>query len=417
MQAALQVLYGHETLYCPLLPGFLGEARLPAARALEPAELTECLERALAGPHGSPPLAELAAGARSALLVIDDHTRPTPAKDLVGPLLRALTSAGIEPERIAFLIATGSHRSPWAVEVAAKLGRYAQEYPVLIHREGDAVPAGRTSLGLPIHLNQHLAHYDLIIGLGSILPHRYAGWSGGAKIICPGVTGRVTNASLHMLIAKDERAALGQAENAVRATMEEVARRARLAFIVNVIPTADGRVVDVVAGDPVLAHRQGVKRAESVFRVVVPPADVVLVSSYPEDSNLWQAAKACYSAARVVRPGGSIILVTPASEGLGEHLDFFRLSCREPADIQAAVEQGRIADGLGAAAAFALAGVRQRARLYLVSTGVNEEEAREAGCTWAATPEEALRLALAPFGVGSDWVYLREGSIMLPQSA
>ncbi|MDK2927804.1 MAG: hypothetical protein PWR31_1495 [Bacillota bacterium] len=417
MNSALSLPYGRGTLHCPKPPGFLGEFRLPPAEPLTTQELKERLTAALAQPQGGPPLAKLAAAAKSALLVCDDHTRPTPVADLLGPLLAVLTQAGIAPADIAFLVATGSHREPTAAEAQAKLGRCARDLPVLIHREAETVPAGRTESGVPIHLNHHLARYDLIIGLGSILPHRYAGWSGGAKIICPGVTGRATNAAVHLLILADEHAALGQSENRVRYAMEAIARRARLSFIVNAILTPEGRIADVVAGDPVAAHRLGAKRAEAAYAVPVPQADVVLVSSYPEDANLWQAAKACYAAAAAVRPGGSIILVTPAPEGLGEHLDFFRLSCQVPAEIRAAVARGAVADGLGAAAAYALAQVRSRARLYLVSEGILPGEAEAAGCTWAATPETALRLGLAQAGPDATWLYLREGSIILPRPA
>ena len=121
--------------------------------------------------------------------------------------------------------------------------------------------------GVPVMMNRTVSEADLVIGIGSIVPHRYCGWSGGAKIVQPGVCGEATTVATHLMITLDPGVRLGNVENVVRHEMEAVAERAGLRFIVNTVVSARGDVVSVVAGDPVKAHRAGVRLAEKVCSV------------------------------------------------------------------------------------------------------------------------------------------------------
>jgi len=283
-------------------------------RAVEPAtNLDVVIEAALAAPIGSRPLEELAHGAQRVVILVDDLTRPTPAHQLLPAVLRRLAEAGISPEMIDILVATGTHRPMTQAELAAKVGAdILATYRVVNHdyRQADSlVHRGSTPSGIPITLNRRVAEADFVIAVGNIVPHRYCGWAGGAKMIQPGVGGEATTAATHLMITKDPGARLGVVENWVRHEMEAVAEQANLKFIVNTILDRHANIVDVVAGDFRLAFRQGVDRAGHVYSAALRgQADIVLCSAYPSDINFWQAGKALYSADLVVREGGIIIL-------------------------------------------------------------------------------------------------------------
>src|SRR5256886_5365535 len=144
---------------------------------------------------------------------------------------------------------------------------------------------------------------------------------------------------------------LGIAENPVRLEVEEIARKAGLRFIVNVVMDAHERVIHVVAGDPVAAHRQGAEYSQAIYGVAQPGlADVVLAESYPADYDLWQAAKGIYSAQLSVREGGVVVLVTPCPHGVSkEHPEVERLGYHWYDQVKARVERKEITDPVAAA--------------------------------------------------------------------
>ena len=239
-----------------------GIARYPAVDDIE-ARVAE----AIAAPIGVPRLREMARGARRVAIVSDDATRPTPVADILPPILGELRASGVPDDAITIVMANGSHRLMTANEIEQKLGPgVARRFKVVNHdyRAPDLVDFGCTPSGVPIHVNKEIADADFVIGLGSIVPHRYCGWSGGAKIIQPGVCGEETTVATHLMITRDPSVRLGNVENVVRHEMEEVAARAGLRFIVNVILNADCQVVGIVAGHPVAAHRSGVSKALEV---------------------------------------------------------------------------------------------------------------------------------------------------------
>lgn len=368
-------------------------------------DVASAVRDALCNPIGSPHLSQIAVGAGNVVIISDDATRPTPVSLILPHVLAELAAAGVAERSITVVMANGSHRAMTPEEIRAKLGAGpAARLRVVNHdfQAGDLVDMGTTPSGVPVMINRVVAQADLVIGIGSIVPHRYCGWSGGAKIVQPGVCGEDTTVATHLMITHDDGVRLGNVENVVRHEMEAVAARAGLRFIVNVAQDAAGRVAAVVAGDPVAAHRAGVICAEQVCAVHIPErADVVVAGSFPADMNLWQAGKALYTSDLAAADDGVIILVTPAKEGIGEHPEFGALIPKSRQTILRMLEAGEISDRLGAAAALAVRLVADRHTIILVTDGMMPSEVRAigfehfAGCRLQQAVDRAMELAAA----------------------
>jgi lactate racemase len=377
------------------------------------------IREALHRPIGSPELRRLAEEARSVVVVVDDITRPTPVFLILPHLLDELTASGLSPEQVTILVALGTHRPMSDGELRGKVGpAIVDSYRIVQHDYRDTqslVDLGTTPSGIPIVLNRMVCESDLVLAVGNIVPHRYCGWAGGAKMIQPGVSGAATTAGTHLMITKDPGAMLGVVENQVRHEIEAVADRTNLRFIVNTILTRSGALYDAVAGDFRLAFREGVQRARGIYEIEVSRrADVVLTSSYPADLNFWQAGKALYGADLIVRSEGIIVLASPCTDGMGEHPEFNRLLRNSYTEIEDALTQGTVRDRIGAAAALAVAKVTGRARVFLVADGVTEREAEEAGLRKFTTVQEAVDAALREAGNDARLSLLHEGAEALP---
>lgn len=357
------------------------------------------VRRAFDRPIGSPPLEQIAAGAKRVVIVCDDLTRPTPAHRLVPEVLDRLNHAGVQDTAVTILIANGTHRAMSHSELEQKLGPDVLErVSVRNHLYDDLenlVDLGSTASGVPITVNRLAAEADLVIGVGNIVPHRYCGWAGGAKIIQPGISGEATTAATHLMITRFSDVGLGTVDNTVRSEIESVGDRVRLRFIVNTVLNAEQEIVHVVAGDFRAAFRAGVKLAREVYGAAFrEQADVVVASAYPSDLNLWQAGKSLYSAQLVVRPGGVVILASPCYEGVGEHGSFSELMALDYRTIDQMLETDQIDDRICAAAALACALVREHCEVWLAGTGISDLEAERMGMRRFETAYEALSVVL-----------------------
>lgn len=214
--------------------------------------------------------------------------------------------------------------------------------------------------------------------------------SGGATIVQPGVSGAAVTGYTHWRSALFPGGEIfGIAENPVRQEVEQIAREAGLRLIVNLLMDGQRRVIHVVAGEPVAAHRQGAVHSRTVYGVPQPPlADIVVTESYPADYDLWQAAKGIYSAELAVREVGVVILVTPCPHGVAaEHPEVEQIGYKSFAEVKAKVDRKEITD-LVAAAHLAHVGriIRDRAWGIMVSPGIGLETQRSLGFKAARTP-------------------------------
>jgi nickel-dependent lactate racemase len=412
--------------YADVSPLEIPEANFLATlepRAIQPSSPTEeMVEEALSHPIGSPKVEELASPSSRVLFLVDDNTRQTPAWALMPAILRRLAERGCPPDNIRILIAAGTHARMNPEEIARKLGpEIPKKHKVVLHHwqsDDNLHQIGIAADGTPVRVNRLLSEADLVIGIGQIVPHRVMGFTGGATIVQPGVSGREVTGYTHWLSALySGRQILGVVENPVRQEVEKIARLAGLRFIVNVVMDAQHRVIHVVAGDAVAAHRKGAELSRSIHGIPQPAfADIVFTESYPADYDLWQAAKGIYAAELSVREGGVVIIVTPCSHGVStEHPEVERLGYHGFDKVKAMVEKKQITD-LVAAAHLVHVGrvVCDRAKGIMVSPGIKPETQARLGFQTAQTPQLALEMAFKLVGAQAKVAVLRHGGDVLP---
>jgi nickel-dependent lactate racemase len=285
---------------------------------------------ALDSPIGSLPLAQLARGRESAAISVCDITRPAPNRLVLPPVLSRLERAGISPERTTIFIATGLHRPATDAEIHEICGPAAAErYRVVNHNARNLSEhrhLGLTKSGTPVYIDERFVSAGLRITLGFIEPHLMLGFSGGRKLIAPGLAAQETIKVLHSpKFMRDPRAVEGSIEgNPLHRELLEIAQMARHDFVVDV---ALGRgapgarpICGVFAGDPVAAHRRGVAFVSNVMlETLEDPVDAVITTSagYPLDLTFYQAIKGITAAAHIVKPGGRILLLAACEEGAG----------------------------------------------------------------------------------------------------
>jgi nickel-dependent lactate racemase len=286
----------------------------------------EGIRRAFANPIGSARIAELARGKRSAVIVVDDIARPTPAYRVIPSILEELHTAGIPDDSIRFLMGVACHRPMVRADMVKKLGEEVMRkyYVVNHHPYGYLKFVGTTSRGTPVHLSRHFTEADVRICIGQIAPHGMPGFSGGAKLVLPGVAGYETIAHNHKPggltggITKLE-------GNEFRADMEEAARLGGLHAIVNLVLNSQRGIAGLVVGDLVAAHRKGAEMAWDVMSTRLPPSpvDIGVFNQYPKDTEFMHGPHALHvmsSAPRpIIRDGGTMVLISASSDGFGWH--------------------------------------------------------------------------------------------------
>jgi nickel-dependent lactate racemase len=327
----LTVPWGKSATLDLRLPAHWNVIGVLKPKPLQPAADPDAVIReALASPIGGPPLRELARGARTVAIVVDDLSRPTPAHLLLPHVLTDLDAAGVPLAGVRLVTALGTHRPMTAEEMATKVGaRWSQTLAWENHRS--AYPAGNVFLGTtrrgtPVYVNSTVAGADAVVLLGVIEPHVIASFGGGYKNLIPGVAGAQTIAATHTLNltrSTYDMAGTPPDSNPMRLDLEEGAQMLhKPVFLVNVVLDMSLQIVRVVAGDPIAAHREGAATSAEMYGVPVPcPADIVIAGSFPMDIDFRQGLKALANSIRAVRPGGLLINLIRAEEGFG-HLEF-----------------------------------------------------------------------------------------------
>jgi len=282
--------------------------------------------RSLTEPVGSARLSERLHPGSKVALVVDDGSRPTPVHHLYPSVLEELHRGGITDADITVVPAIGLHRGMTEEEIRQRLDIPPEAPLQFVNPDCDdpatLVNLGTTRRGSPVLINRTVAESDFVVSIGCIEPHIIASFGGGYKNIIPGVAGRATTAHNHTLnCAPATFNMVGQPidENPMRLDLEEGAAMLKPpVFIVNAILDNQQQVVRVVAGDPILAHRAGVAASASLYGVSVPkPAEVVIADSHPMDSDLRQGVKALANTVRALKPGGVLITLVRAEEGVG----------------------------------------------------------------------------------------------------
>ncbi len=295
-----------------------------AVEALDEAEIAA----AFAEPIGTERIKQIARGKRSAVIIVDDLSRPTPAYLVIPNIIEELREAGISEGSIRFVIGGGSHRPLTKEEIAKKVGQdIASEYEISNHNTFSKTleDLGHLEDGTPVHINEIVVHSDVRIAVGGIIPHSSVGFGGGAKMILPGVAGYDTIAHNHQ--GKYKGRGRGNLERQgeekdIRDNAEDVARHLGLDFMVNMVLTRKRGIAGLFIGDMIESYRQGAVFARKVYDTPIPgeeveAADIVIINAYPQDSDPVQMGKSMWPSG--VFKNAQKVMVNPASDGIGYH--------------------------------------------------------------------------------------------------
>jgi len=321
--------FGKEGLRLHLPSGF--DYRILEPRSATPlAGADAAIARALDAPMGCAALRDLARGRKSAAISVCDITRPVPNRVTLPHILERLDAAGIERAQVTILIATGLHRPATEAEIREIVGdEIASTVRVVNHHARELHEhraLGNTASGTPVFIDERFVSADLHITLGFIEPHLMLGFSGGRKLIAPGLAAQETIKVLHSSkFMRDARACEGSIQdNPLHHELLEIARMARHDFLLDVTlgPGKPGArpITGVFAGDPVQAHAAGVRWiSNAMLQTVDSPVDAVITTAagYPLDLTYYQAIKGVTAAQHIVRDGGKILLLAACSEGTG----------------------------------------------------------------------------------------------------
>jgi len=372
---------------------------------------------ALDHPIGCAPLSELAAGKKSAAISVCDITRPAPNRVTLPPLLARLEGAGIPRERITILIATGLHRAATADELNTILGpEIAKSYKVVSHNAktlAEHRALGTTASGTPVHIDERFMAAELHITLGFIEQHLMLGFSGGRKLIAPGLAAQETIKAIHApRFMREPLATEGSIRgNPLHAELLEIARMARHDFMLDVALTQERQISGVFAGDAMKAHAAGVRFVETTcLETLDEPADAVITSSagWPLDLTFYQTVKGVTAAAHVVRPGGRILIVSECAEGVGSPEFARKLSeYAGHAEFLEAIRETAVEVDQWQLEKLALAEMDHE--LYFYTPGVRAEQLGGLGARAFATVDEAVAALLEGLPDGARVALVPEG--------
>lgn len=383
------------------------------------AAVREVLER----PIGTPSLAEVARGKKSACILVCDITRPVPNETILRPLLRTLHEAGIERDSVLLLVATGLHRPSTEAERVEMLGaEIAATYRVEDHygtRLEEHTYLGTTDKGVPVWIDTRYLNAELKITTGLIEPHLMAGYSGGRKLICPGIVALETAKVWHgPTFLEHPSADCGIVDgNPVHEESTRIARMAGCDFIVNVTIDQSRRITSIVAGDMEKAWIEGVRFIEKVVKAkVAEPVDIVVTScaGYPLDTTFYQAVKGMTGCLPIVKQGGTIIVAASLTEGIGS--PEFQSLFRDNPTIEGFMERilGRDYFVMDQWQLEELAKVRRKVRVKVVSDGLSDETLRSCYVESAASVESALAESLVEYGPDARVAVIPKGPYVLP---
>ena len=383
----------------------------------------ELVEDALANPIGSAPLEMLAVGKKTCTIIISDHTRPVPSRDILPPVLKRLRQGNPDMD-ITLLVATGFHRPTTTAELEAKLGpEIAGSEKIVVHDAFDAasnVDIGVLPSGARLVIDRAAVETDLLISEGFIEPHFFAGFSGGRKSVLPGVCDKVTVLGNHCgeFIASPYARTGILENNPLHTDMVAAAELAKLAFIVNVVINDEKKTVAAFAGDFRQAHAAGVAFLRPYCQVNAIPGDIVITSNggAPLDQNIYQSVKGLTAAEASAKEGAVLIMCADLADGTGGESFYQSLkNCESPAahfaQCAATPQDQTIPDQWESQI---LARILMKHRVIFVSRPEMETTLREMKLDYAPDLPTALSMAKALKGQQADITIIPNGiSVMV----
>ena len=380
------------------------------------------IRKALRAPLDAPPLASLVRPDQAIAISVCDITRPMPSRTLLPVLLGEL--AHVPDERIVILIATGTHRPNDRAELVEMLGEeIVGRYRVVNHSAFD--DEGLTYLGdveprVPVWLNRLWVEADFRITTGFVEPHFFAGFSGGPKLVAPGLAGFRTTMRLHdaeMIASPHARWGVTEG-NPIHDAIRRIAAHVGVHFSVDVAINRDRQITSVAAGELFAVHAAMAERVKrSAMQPFDAPFDVVVTtnSGYPLDQNLYQAVKGLSAAAQVVKPGGAIVCAAECADGLPDHGEYGAiLNARDSPD---ALLEMICAPGHNRHDQWEVqvqAQIQQRAAVFLKADGLSPDAVRAAHLTPIDDVGATTRQQLDRCGPAARLCVLPEGPQTIP---
>lgn len=376
---------------------------------------SEEVKRALLHPIGTSRLKDIVKQGEKIVIITSDITRPMPSKLVLPEILNELFQANIDVKDIQIVFGLGSHRKHTEDEKRYLVGDAVYSKIQCIDSDvSDCIHMGKTSNGTPVDIFRVVAEADRRICLGNIEYHYFAGYSGGAKAIMPGVSTRAAIQANHSKMVRDEAKAGEMVNNPVRKDIEEVESFVPIDFILNVVLDEHKNIIKAVAGNHVEAHRAGCRFLDEFYKVKIKElADIVIVSSggYPKDINLYQAQKALDNAKHAVKNGGIIILVASCKEGFGEEVfERWIEGAKTPDDLVLEIQRNF---ELGGHKAAAIAMVLNKCGIHIVSH-MAEDVVRKTFMKPYADLQAAYNDAIKKLGENSKVIIMPFGGSTLP---
>ena len=396
----LQIPYGKTTIAVEEGSASVLESRIGELKA--EGDGLSIVKAAMENPIDSPRLSELAKGKKNCVIIISDHTRPVPSKDILPNMFRELKE-GSPDIAITLLVATGFHRPTTEAELRGKLGdEIFEQSKIVIHdcRNPDSnVQVGILPSGAPCVIDRVAAEAELLISEGFIEPHFFAGFSGGRKSVLPGICDKVTVMGNHCSRFIDsENSRTGKLDgNPMHEDMVAAAAFAKLAYVVNVVIDEEKRTVAAFAGNYVTAHRAGCDFLMKYAKVEPKWADVVVTSNggAPLDQNIYQCVKSMSAAEATCNLGGVIIECAECAEGHGGQAFYESMrDCASPEalydEIMATPQDKTIADQWESQI---MARLLKKFTVVMVTRPELKTMVEEMKMKYAPTLEDALALA------------------------
>ena len=377
---------------------------------------------ALRAPLGRPPLREVVRTGQRVAISICDGTRSQPRRETLAAVLGEIPH--VPADDVVIMIATGTHRGNTPAELEAMIGRdLLSRYRVVNHDARDPsslARVGTTSTGVEVALNREFLNADVRITTGMVEPHFFAGFSGGPKMVCPGLAALDTVLTLHdARRIGDPNATWGITEgNPIHDDVREIARMVGVHFAVDVTVNRDKQITNVFAGDLFEEHRAACTAArQDAMRAVPQPFDVVLTSNsgFPLDQNLYQAVKGLSAAARVIKKGGSIVIAGECRDGIPAHGSYAQVlaSAGTAAELLTMINApGYVMPDQWQAQIQAQ--ILMNADVFMKADGVGHEQLRAAHLQPVDDVGEAVACALRRAGAGATLCVLPQGPRTIP---
>ena len=384
-----------------------------STQVVRPRRETNLVERAMAAPIGTPRLSQMVQPGQKIAIITSDITRPCPSAEMLPWVVADLETAGVKDEDVTIIFALGTHRGHTEAEQRQLVGdAIFERFNCIDSDPNDVVQVGITRRGTPVEVFKTVLDADFRITLANVEPHYFAGYSGGAKSILPGVCSKATIRNNHaMMVEPGARAGVLEG-NPVRADIEEGGAMVGIDFILNVV-VGHHTIIEAVAGHVVDAHRYACRLMDyHRSQEIESAADVVLVGSggHPKDLNLYQAQKALDNAGTIVKEGGIIVWLAECPDGFGSDLFKEWMLDKSVDEALAEIQTNFV---LGGHKAAAIAMVLKKAQVFFVSK-LDPADVRKMSMMPFDSLDEALAAARQQVGEGCRLIVLPEGSAVMP---